>query len=186
MVDLRHMLEQLDDGFEHLAIHFWFDVVVILLVQLFRRDVDFDTRAETSIHLHEDEMVHRMSLCHRLFELDEDGHLVAVNPRKLEQLHDVLVHDLVIVRTTMELDIVAVEVETVLSSWHKERYVWEAGYYIAWCVAKASLLQNLLVEDLGGRDLVIWVLCRRVVILLFYVFDLSIAISISVCLTFLL
>ena len=105
--------------------------------------------------------------------------MFAVNPRKLEQLHDVVVHNLVVMRSSVESNIVAVEVKTVLASWHEERHVREMSYYITRCIAKASFLQDFLVEDFGGRDLVIWVLRRRVVIVrLFFVFDLCIPVGI--------
>ena len=73
-------------------------------------------------------------------------------------------------RSSVESNIGAVEVKTVLASWHEERHVREMSYYITRCITKASFLQDFLVEDFGGRDLVIWVLRRRVVIVrLFFV-----------------
>ena len=56
------MLEELDKYLIGLARHLLLKVVVVLLVELLRRDVDLVAGAEACIDLHQNEVVHGLSL----------------------------------------------------------------------------------------------------------------------------
>ena len=92
-----------------------------------------------------------------LGQLEQNHHLLAFYARQAEQLHDILIHNLIIMRPPMKLDIVLIEIEAVLAPGYLQRHVWEVRDDVAGSDAEAGLFKDLLVEDLGGRDLVVGV-----------------------------
>lgn len=65
-----------------------------------------------------------------LRKLKQDCHLVSVDPRKLKDLDDVLIHNLIVVRAAVELHVVTVEVETILTPWHQQRHIGKMSYHV--------------------------------------------------------
>jgi hypothetical protein len=72
-------------------------------VQFFRSEVYKHFVAHLVVSLDHNEVVHRLTLNQRLSELYENDGLVAVNSRQLEHLHDVFMHDFVIVSSAVVL-----------------------------------------------------------------------------------
>mmetsp|Transcript_35722 Transcript_35722/g.54666 ORF Transcript_35722/g.54666 Transcript_35722/m.54666 type:complete len:236 (-) Transcript_35722:18-725(-) len=128
------------------------DLALVLLVDLLLGEVDLHFVFQVRVDLDQDEVVHRLALDDGLQQLDQNNLLVPINLLEQEHLEDVLVHDLVRMGAAVDLAVVLVQVECVLSSWYNQWQVLELTDHLARLLSEAGVFNDFVAQNFGSSD----------------------------------
>jgi len=86
--------------------------------------------------------------------------MITINSWKLKYLNNVLIHDLVIVSSSMELNIAIKHIQTVLATGNHKRNIGKSCNDITCCLTKSCLLNNLFIENFSWWDFILRIFCH--------------------------
>lgn len=164
-VYLGKVLEQFGQHIIQGSFDLLLEFVIVLLFELLFRQIDLHLLELFLLKLQRDEVVQGLPLTERCSQLEDVGHMDAIRLGQKETLADVLVQYFVIVCAAVQLGEVAVHVERVLSTGDYHGQLGQGSDHLSSELTDTGGLDDLLVEDLGGSDLLLFLFAFFILIL---------------------
>lgn len=98
------------------------------------------------INLNHDKMMKSLTLFKRFVKLNHNGHLKRISPGELENFFNFVIHNFVIMCSTMKFCVVFIHVHRVLTSWNQHWELFEACDDITLLIAKSSRIYKFIIE----------------------------------------